>query len=475
MDIANAAIAYGIESAYRVIAYTSPLGVWRHLQRRLLNQWLPYDELRQLRWARLQQILRYCYEQVPFYRRLWREHGVDPSRFTSERDIDDLPIVNKEMLNGARLDGSFCIPKRASTRLVRTSGTTAGMPFAVVVTFREYQQKYANHLRQFYSVGWRLGMKSAALHHSGHGQFKGRYSGNRTGREPWHWWRELAFRFAHRRRLMIPYYRPATGDDRLVSHWYEETRDLRPFLIDTFYINVLLLCDYVERNHLERPSIPILFILNTLTLRERERIQQFFNCEVFNRYSPHECEGIAVACGNHRGMHVAMDSYFVEVLDKQWQRLPSSEIGHIVVTDLENYTMPLIRYVIGDMGHMIDEPCRCGRSFPLISDLQGRRSDSMGTRRGEIITPWQVEELFQGDEKIRFFQVLREGRSIRVKIVPKSGLSFGHDIIEEYSQRVNRVFGEPVPVEIETTDHVFFEPNGKFLFVKNVSRPEELG
>jgi phenylacetate-coenzyme A ligase PaaK-like adenylate-forming protein len=459
-------IPWATEAVYRTCARATPVKVWADLTERLRNPWLSPAESRAARWAKLSAMLEHCWERVPFYRALWAREGVDPRRFCSEDDLEHLPTITKDDLRQAQRSGALRVDD-ARAQPLTTSGTTTGEPFRVWIGFREYQRKYANHLRQLYIAGWRLGMRSAALHYSGHGQFRGRYSGRHDDREAWQGWRNLALALAHRRKVLSPYDRGSTGDDAIVARWYQDLKRHRPVLVDTFYVNVLLLLDYIRRHDVEPLSIPLLFVLHTLTAREQDRLAREFRAEVFNRYSPHECEGIAFACDRHRGMHAALDSYVVEILDRDGRPAPPGEIGRIVVTDLENRTMPLIRYRIGDLGHWLGEPCPCGRTFPLMGDLDGREADLLDWGQSSPATSVAVERFFQADDRIRCFQVIQGGSEVCVHVMPAepgfpdavwSAACTGH---------LQSLLGHAVTVTIRAVDSTDFEPNGKYRFVRS--------
>jgi phenylacetate-coenzyme A ligase PaaK-like adenylate-forming protein len=468
MALADPPFTRGIEACYRALARTSPLRVSHHLQEKLANQWLPAAQLRQLQWRRLQRMLQHCRDHVPFYQELWARHHVDPTRFTREEQLSELPIVNREMLTRGRLGGAFGGTNGRGHQLLATSGTTLDRRFRVAIRFADYQKKYANHLRQLYVVGWRLGMRSAALHNSGHGHFKGRYSGERAHREPWHRVRDLAFAVAHRRLVPAPYDQAFTGDESTLARWYRDLKRHAPVLLDAFYMNVLMLQDYIERNRLEPLSIPIVFVLHSLTDGARERLARTVGARVFNRYAPHECEGIAVACEANRGMHVAIDSYVVELLTAEEKAAGPGETGRIVITDLENHAMPLIRYDIGDLGRALDGACPCGRGFPLIGDLEGRRQDAVTSEAGGLVTPFRLERVFQGDPEARFFQVLAHGARIRVDVVPRDR-ELTPEATRRYTARLRALLGEAVAIEIRSVARVGFERNGKYSFVKRLS------
>jgi len=472
MTHVDAFVVDGIEGAYRLLSRLPAVRIWPLLEEKLASQWLPGPQLRELQWNRLQRMLLHCRDRVPFYRDLWARHRIDPTCFTGGEQLRELPIVTREMLSQGHGDGAFAADG-SQPQFLATSGTTRDQRFRVAVRFEDYLHKYANHLRQLYGAGWRLGMKSAALHNSGHGHFMGRYGGERAHREPWHRWRNVALSLAHRRLTPVPYHQAFTGDESIVAGWYRDLRRHRPRLLDAFYINALMLQDHIERHQLEPLAIPMVFVLHSLTAGAREALEHALGGRVYNRYSPHECEGLAVACAARRGMHLAIDSYVVEFLDDADNAVRPGDSGRIVITDLENHAMPLIRYDIGDLGRALDEPCRCGRGFPLIGDLDGRRQDAVRGGTGGRVTAAQLERVFQADPDIRFFQVLgADGGGARADVVPR-GRGLTPEATARYTTRLRAILGETAPIEIRAVDRLPFERNGKYAFVRNpAGRPD---
>ena len=455
------------EALLALVGRLTPARAWSTLTERLRDPWLAPSAWQATQWEKLRALLGHCRSEVPFYRELWRRAGVDPTRFASAADLAALPVVTRQQLTEGRLAGAFPAIGRRGTQPLATSGTTSGTPFEVWIGFREYQEKYANHLRQMYLSGWRLGMRSSALHYSGHGQFRGRYSGSKDHKEAWPGLRDAVLALAHRKQVLPPYHRRETGDDALVEIWYERLSSHRPFLLDTFYVNALLLLDHARRHALPALSIPVIFVLHTLTDRERERLSRVFSADVFNRYSPHECEGIAFDCGEHRGMHAAMDSYQVEILDREGRPAPAGEVGRIVITDLENRTMPLVRYRIGDLGHWLGEDCRCGSGFPLLAGLDGREVDLLGWGSHGPATPAAVEAFLQGENRVQVHQILRRGARIDVSVVAAEAGFPDPAWIRACVTHIRNLVDDPVEVIVRAVPALRFESNGKFTFVGN--------
>jgi phenylacetate-coenzyme A ligase PaaK-like adenylate-forming protein len=444
--------------------------VWPHLRERLEAPWQPEAEVAERHWQRLRDLLVYCWREVPFYRERWQQAGVDPTRFAAPEDATKLPLVTRAELTEGRRAGGF--PRTASpgTQPLVTSGTTSGQPFELWIGFSEYQMKYANHLRQMYLSGWRLGRRSSALHYSGHGQFRGRYSGRSEHREAWPGLRDVALAVAHRKQVLTPYHRRDSGDDALVGGWYRALARHRPLLLDTFYVNALLLLEHVGRHALPPLEVPILFVLHSLADRERERLSRTFQADVFNRYSPHECEGIAFDCGAHAGLHVALDSYHVEILDRDGRATGPEQVGRLTVTDLENRTMPLVRYQIGDLGHWRAMACPCGSPFPLMAGLDGREADVLEWGARGPLSPAALESFLQGDDRVQLYQVRGREGEIEVAIVSATpgfpDMAWSRTCVTH----LRALFEAPPTVRVKAVEHLPFEPNGKFAFVARASR-----
>ena len=454
-----------VEIGYQVLAVTSPCRAWSYFLGLQKNQWLTRQELDGLRWQRLKQLLNVTYETIPFYRDLWKRSNVDPRRFDALHNMLDLPVVDKQILTRAQQEDGFGLSKQKDYDVAHTSGTT-GIRFQIPFTFATFQKKYANHLRQMYACGWRLGVSSATLHYSGHSQFRGKYTGRPDDREPFMRVRETALAIAHRRRVLTPYHSLETGDDAQVRSWYDALASRQPYMFETLDFNLPILKDYIERHDLPRLHIPKTFVLGTYSRALRNELQRFFSTELFNRYSPHEIEGVAFSCNVHRGMHMAIDCYHTEFLDQQDQPVGPGEIGHIVVTDMENHLMPLIRYKVGDVGHYYDEPCTCGRTMPLMGDIDGRTRDCFKSAHGALIAPSQVAAILQDEPDVVLFQAVQnESLNVRVDIVYRSN-SPVVTVNERIRKHFEKLLGTGVPLALSAVRSIRLEQNGKCCFVK---------
>jgi len=126
---------------------------------------------------------------------------------------------------------------------------------------------------------------------------------------------------------------------------------------------------------------------------ERRTIEAVFGVRVYDRYGCEEVSLIASECGEHRGLHMNTDSLHVELL-ADGRRVPPGSEGAVVVTDLRNRAMPLIRYRIEDVAVASEESCPCGRTYPLLARVAGRVADYLVTCNGKLISGISLTENF---------------------------------------------------------------------------------
>ncbi len=166
-------------------------------------------------------------------------------------------------------------------------------------------------------------------------------------------------------------------------------------------------------------------------------------------------------------MHISMDSYFVEFIrDDNSAALPG-EIARIIITDLDNKAMPLIRYEIRDMACYISESCSCGRGLPLMSDLAGRKNEYVVTAAGNKLYFSFLHDFFNRYQEVRFFQIHQNGQgTVEVRIV-KDHTVDENSLSEKIAEALNSHLGTGVIVKY--VEGIEEEKNGKILPIKRIN------
>lgn len=165
-------------------------------------------------------------------------------------------------------------------------------------------------------------------------------------------------------------------------------------------------------------------------------------------------------------MHIAGAHAYVEVVDSHGVPCPLGVEGEIVVTTLENYTMPLIRYRIGDSGALKEGACRCGRPGPILDTVIGRSSDAFKTASGKVITGIYFIHLIGVSlnrgvvRKVQMIQ--RAFDDILVRIVPAEGFTAADE--KEIVEKIQKVMDPGCRVTIENVADIPVLPSGKYRY-----------
>jgi len=198
---------------------------------------------------------------------------------------------------------------------------------------------------------------------------------------------------------------------------------------------------------------------------QRRDIEEQFQCKVYDYYGTAENLVFAGQCpeGNY---HICPDFGIIEVVQND-KRVPPGQAGDLICTGLRNYAMPLIRYRIGDTGILTGEICPCGRTWPLLKSVLGRKEDFVVTPDGRLVG--RLDPVFKGLKNIAEAQIIQETRERLVVKIVKGGNYTGQDsqeLIEELRKRV----GFEMDIQIQFVDAIPRGPAGKFRFVvSNVS------
>ncbi len=309
--------------------------------------------------ASLNSIVRYAYENVPFYRDLYDEVGVKPSDIQSLSDLNCLPTVSKSDFK--KNDVTDYLDKNnsdiSSLHLIATSGSS-GKPMSFFINNDYDQFRKAQSIRPYLSNGRKL---------TDHVM---RFSERSDVQQMW--FQKIG--------LLRESFVLANSD---LSTQVENFIKLKPDIIQGYGSELMLLAKEILNKGLSIQSPKIVFTdSELLTPDSRELIKTAFSSDVIDVYGTYETDNIAYECSEHAGYHIAEDCVVMEFLNESMQAVQPECDGEIVLTVLNNYTMPLIRYRVGDVGSFTLDSCRCGRSFPLMNQVVGRLNDFAVTDRG---------------------------------------------------------------------------------------------
>ena len=178
-----------------------------------------------------------------------------------------------------------------------------------------------------------------------------------------------------------------------------------------------------------------------LTRDMSQKIDEAWGVIPYNYYGLTEAGVfLGAECSFHQGIHVFEDFFIVEVVDKNNEPVPDGTTGDkFLLTNLFNFTQPLIRYEIADVISLASEPCSCGSSFKRIAVMDGRSDDFLRLpgRRGTniCIHPMNFHGPLAAFPEIKEYQIIQEPDGIDVLLVLRQGI-YGDQVIERIKTKL---------------------------------------
>ncbi len=418
----------------------------RHYRTLKQSQFESPEQIRSRQLTALRQILEHAHSTVPFYRAAFDRVGLKPDDVRSFGDFLQVPILTKQDIRDHFDDLLSSAYRGRALHQKRTSGST-GVPLCVMLDDAGMQFKRACTLRSDEWSGWRLGQRVAKVW------------GNPE-------YLKLGWRGRLRNALLdrADYLDTLKMSDESIATFAARLRRRPPGLIFGHAHSVYLLANFIHRRAI-RPVRPRGIITTAMVLHDWQRrvIEEVFACPVTNRYGCEEVSLIASECEYHQGLHVNADGLFVEVV-ADGKPAAEGQPGAVVVTDLVNRAMPILRYKVGDVAALSSRRCPCGRGLPLLERIEGRESDYVTTESGELISGISLTENFALQVSgVQQMQIVQETRTqFRFRIVRAA--EFGEASLEQIRHLVRERFGSNTDYELEFVDEIPQEPSGKYRF-----------
>jgi phenylacetate-CoA ligase len=206
-----------------------------------------------------------------------------------------------------------------------------------------------------------------------------------------------------------------------------------------------------------------------LTEHCRKLVKSTLSTEVYDTYGSAEFWRIAFECKQHLGLHIITDCVNVECI-KEDESVAYGEPGEVVITGLYNYCMPLIRYNLEDIAILTNDNCTCGRSWPLMKVIQGRKSDSFRLPNGRILSAsalwqWLFPEIKEYIWCFLQYQLIQESiNKIVLKIV--KGREYRKEILDQIIRKIKKdLEGEEVTFSLEIVDAIEKKKSGKLRHI----------
>jgi phenylacetate-CoA ligase len=253
-------------------------------------------------------------------------------------------------------------------------------------------------------------------------------------------------------------------DDAAIDRFVADWRRWRPGMLYGHAHSLFILAEALSQRGLRLPVDSIVATSMMLIRPEREVIEGVFGVPVTDRYGCEEVSLIACECEEHHGMHLNAEHACVEFLRDDGSPCAPGEDGRIVITELVNLGMPMIRYEVGDRGAPSGRQCPCGRGLPLMEGLTGRSADflvaSDGSRVAGVSLIERTLTRFDGIHQLQLVQ--EEPRTAVANLVPAAG--WGPPVQRQLVTELQEHLGADFAIEVREVKRIAQERNGKYRF-----------
>ena len=411
---------------------------------RSMDRW-PEGRLKRYQFGALRRVVRYAYEELPFYRRRFDQAHFPPTGLKSLTDWARVPIfTKKDVLDTLRQQRHFHtgmekLDAPGDGVLCMTSGT---LGTAFMYLSKKWASSRGDSLARAYRwAGLRRGMRMLMAAPA---------------------WHSLAVQETRvMRRIgatcVIPW---GTFLPQYASHFLNAILDVKPAFVSIFLPMLYALLAECRRRcmrpaHAFKHVEAILVVGAPMTPRSRITLKKELGVrDIFEGLG--NPEGLtAMECRFHSGHHIFLDCCFVEILDPATgEPLPPGQRGNVVITSLIPHGSVYIRYDTEDLGMILPRPCKCRRSWPLV-EVYDRRANSVHIAGVEIV-PYDVRQcldeipelvnipfaLVRSKQKMEFLKLLLqkpvigdpEQLGIRLRGLLRKNFSF--DVKEEWAEEL---------------------------------------
>lgn len=405
------------------------------------------SQLKERQLLLLRRLLIHAQRNTRHYRRVFAEYDFDPEKLQDLSELKRLPMIDKTVIN-ARGEELLSEPhRRASDCHESHTGGSTGQPMTF---YRDHACLIFRRALDFYlerKLGYEIGDKLALLW------------GNATDiPQPATGRQELIERLVWRRIS----YMPVQIEAQRLLDFAAQVNRFGPAMMRAYPSLLHFYCRFLREHKVESVPIPLAVVTaEQLFGFQRELIAETLGGEVMEKYGAREIGTVAIECKAHCGLHLITDSVLVEI-----EPLPDKSlggVGRIIVTDLRNYAMPLIRYDIGDLAELDSTLCSCGFPYPRLVNICGRANDIMYRRDMTPISGIELTDPIADSGINAQTQIVQnEPGQLLLRIVGLA--SVPREPIAEIRRRFEFILGEGGEIEIEDVDAIERDRSGKFRY-----------
>ena len=430
---------------WKYIKHAKVLQYYKQLQK---HQWSTREENSNIQRKKLHTLIQYASQNIPYYQRIIQEHQISFSEDTIFTDIKKFPLLSKDII---RKNFDQLYKFRDNTYYKNSSGGSTGEPIILYQDGDYFAWNTATKILFDEWAGRKMGERMVSICGTLQDILK---SGQ-------------GFKLYLRQKLSgITILNTNRMSEKDKYQYVQRINRIKPSIILAYNHE---LTRFIQEHNLSVYSPRAVMSTGGVLYPEvQARIEEVFKAPVFNCYGSREVGSVACNCKEKPGLHLIPAIHYLEILDNNGKEVKPGEAGNIIVTLLTNYTMPLIRYKIGDIGILSEKNCPCGREWLLLEKVVGRIIGHFKNKFGDFINAGLFYSLFHFKENTQQFQVIQETTEsilINLVLIEKNKLKDMDKFFEENNQKIQKVMGHKITVKYNIVDEIEPSPSGKYMHV----------
>jgi len=253
--------------------------------------------------------------------------------------------------------------------------------------------------------------------------------------------------------------------DEVLDRYLEQIDQYRPHVVKALPIYLYVLARRLERSGARPPRISggLMPMGSSITPFMKRIVESAFERPMYEDYGSAELSGIAAECSARAGLHPFEEVMFVEV-ERNGRPARVGELGRVLVTDLWNYAMPLIRYDIGDVAVVQEGRCACGRTTGRL-DVRGRLHDCLVADDGTVRSSDEViDSVLEATGVLGFQLDERPEGEVHLRVVSNRPGS-----VDDAADVVRQLLGNRRRVVVRPVSTILPERSGKYRLIRNLT------
>ncbi|MDN5205392.1 hypothetical protein QQ008_28665 [Fulvivirgaceae bacterium BMA10] len=402
---------------------------------------LPYKSrkrIEEMQLWKLQRLLLHANRNVELYEDKFRD--VDLNQVNSLLDLKEIPFALPSDFRGVEVQRTVAknVPQNELITQ-KTSGTTSE-PMSFLNSREEDKMRQLKSLRFQWQHGWKPWWKGV------------------------HIWRDVSQKKYSIFQRLINNRRSFVSINLPIEKQVEKIMEIRPDMIFGLTSSLEVVADWMLANNKSYKTRLVYSGGEFKSLNVHRKFEKAFGHPGIERYGSVECGLIAFTCPHCGNYYVDEDGFILEVLDDQNNPVKNGQVGRAVITALDQYTMPVIRYDIGDRIALLDEPVECKIHYKHFKRVDGRETDKIVLENGRVIVFQHVIQLINCTDGLNKIQLRQNrGGDILIKYIKDKKVD-QYEFEAELSKKLRL---DKARVTFEDCRYIANEPNGKYRLVKS--------